>query len=185
MKTRLFILGAALCALAACTPVTTTTPGADSLAVAVDSPIVQVDTPQVDVATPTDSVAETTPVAEGGTTPAENGKVTAETGKKAADGGLVTTYRLTVSFISIGAGVDQKAKANWDKFVADYELKNKVKLAHETVSWGREGEVDYCYKLAELKDPKLSAFVAECKAQVLGNKLVQLKENANCRVPRK
>lgn len=98
---------------------------------------------------------------------------------------IVTTYRLTVSFISIGGGIDYAAKQKYDAFVADFGKRNKTKLAHETVGWGREGEVDYCFKLAELKDAQKSAFVTESKAMFVGNDLVKLKENASCRQPRK
>jgi hypothetical protein len=187
MKIKLMLFALALAALTACTPTTTTTGGtADSTAVVqADSTPVAIDTPAVADVPAVDSPAA--PVADATTPSTDNGNNTPANGKVAGGNPdpLVTTYRMTVSFISIGAGIDHKGLAAWDKFVAGYEAKNKVTLAHETVSWGREGEVDYCYKLAELKDPKKTDFVNQCKAQVKGNNLIQLKENANCRVKRK
>ena len=42
-----------------------------------------------------------------------------------------TNYRFSVSFISIGAGTDKKAKQQYDHYITEYEQKNKVKLNYE------------------------------------------------------
>jgi hypothetical protein len=187
MKMRLFSIAAALMAMTACTPTTTTTPPAgDSTAT------VQVDSPAT---VPPASVDSGTPAPDASGDP-QGGIVTPDNGNSPADNTtngkvkgtpdpIAATYRMTVSFTSMGGGIDFKAKSTFDKFVSTYEATNKVKLAHETVGWGREGEVDYCYKLAELKDPKKSDFVNQCKAQVKGKAQIELKENSTCRVPRK
>lgn len=189
MKLRLLSIAAGLMAMTACTPTTTTTPPAgDSTAT------VQVDSPATLPPAPVDS--GTVPEASGDPQGTASGTVTPDNGKLPADNAtngkvkgtpdpIAATYRMTVSFTSMGGGIDYKAKSTFDKFVSTYEATNKVKLAHETVGWGREGEVDYCYKLAELKDPKKSDFVNQCKAQVKGNDQIELKENTTCRVPRK
>jgi hypothetical protein len=173
------LLVLAMAVLVACGPTTPTTPssGDSTVVAAVDSTPVVTDTSAVvDVPVVTvDSPATTPPPVD------NNGK---KAGADAPDP-ITTTYRMTVSFISKGGGIDSKAKVKFDAFVAGYETTNKVKLAHETVTWGREGEVDYCYKLAELKDPKKTAFVRESMALLTGNDRVQFKENANCRVKRK
>jgi hypothetical protein len=188
MKIKFAFAALLLLALAACTNRSTTTGAvSDSTAVAQeDTTPVVIDSPAVVELPPVDSGSAPTPDA---TPPSAEGSKTTPANGKVAGGGdpdpLVQTYRITVSFISKGGGIDYKALASWDKFVAGFEVKNKVTLAHETVNWGREGEVDYCYKLAELKEPKLSEFVNQCKAQVKDNALILLKENANCRVKRK
>ncbi|MEY3442425.1 MAG: hypothetical protein RLZZ519_706 [Bacteroidota bacterium] len=109
---------------------------------------------------------------------------TAENGKKVNPDPIVTATRLTVSFISIGAGIDFKTKEKFVKFVAGFETRNKVKLVAETVAWGREGELDFCYDLATLKPQLRATFVQEAKALVNGNDLVLTKENTPCRKPR-
>lgn len=104
------------------------------------------------------------------------------TGSSAANDSI---YRLSVSFISIGSGIDAQAQAKYDQFVTEFGTRHKVTLAHETVGWGREGEVDYCFKLSELKSPQQATFVEESKALLAGNELVLFKENTPCRKPRR
>lgn len=93
-------------------------------------------------------------------------------------------YRLSVSFISIGAGIDHKSKTAYDAWIKEFESQNKVTLAHETVGWGREGEVDYCFLLKELKPAQQTEFINTTKKTFEGNTLVHIKENTACRKPR-
>lgn len=69
------------------------------------------------------------------------------------------TYRLTISFYSIGTGIDSE---HHDKFV---EFLNNFKpvLLYDKAGWGREGEVDYCFFLRELKPKEQETFVADVK----------------------
>ena len=182
MKNLWIALFSFLIVFTACTPTTTTNPpAADSLATAkVDSPLVVNDAATV-ATVPGDSAA-TQPATDASTAPVADGKMANNNAKGSP---IVASNRMTISFISMGGGIDHKGKATFEKFVATYEINNKVKLAHETVGWGKEGEVDFCYKLVELKEPKRTDFVNQCKVQVKGNELIQLKENAPCRVPRK
>jgi hypothetical protein len=89
--------------------------------------------------------------------------------------------RLSVSFISIGSGTDSEAKQKFEKFLSDYEAKNKTKLTYETVKWGREGEVDYCFKLEELKAKQQEKFIKELKDVLKDSKLVRYTENMPCK----
>jgi hypothetical protein len=94
-------------------------------------------------------------------------------------------YRFSVSFYSPGNGIDHTIKGKYDTFVADFGKRKKVKLEHETVSWGREGEVDYCFFLRELSEADQAVFVKESKALLAASERVNTSENTTCRQPRK
>lgn len=83
-------------------------------------------------------------------------------------------YRLVVSFFSIGEGVNKPVADKFLKFVAEYSTKVK----YESFSWGREGEVDYCFKLSELSPSQQDEFVLKAK-DILAKK-VRVSENASC-----
>ncbi len=84
------------------------------------------------------------------------------------------TYRLIVSFISKGAGIDQTAK---DKVKAHAESHPK-KPAFEVQSWGREGETDFLFSLKELTADEQALFVNEVKGLVSRTDMVFIKENS-------
>jgi len=88
-----------------------------------------------------------------------------------------TLYRFSVSFISIGAGTDKKARQDYDQYLTQYEQKNKIKLSYKITPWGREGEKDYCFKLNELNKKQQEVFIAETKEVLKNSTLVRYKEN--------
>lgn len=88
--------------------------------------------------------------------------------------------RFSVSFISIGAGTDGSAKEKFDQFITEYKQENKVELKYETINWGREGEVDYCFDLTSLDKKKQELFIAETKEILKTSTLVRYKENEPC-----
>lgn len=90
-------------------------------------------------------------------------------------------YRLNVSFFSRGSGIDRKAKKQLDDYVIQYEQKNKVKLNPEANAWGREGEIDYCFKLKDLNKNQQSNFIEEVKKLLEASTLIHLNENVSCR----
>lgn len=96
-----------------------------------------------------------------------------------------TNYRFSVSFISIGAGIDKKAKSDYDQYLVQYEQVNKIKLSYEFTRWGREGEVDYCFKLSELDQKQKPLFIRETKDILKKSPLVRYIENEPCREKRK
>lgn len=170
----------ALIVLSACTKTaTTTTAGTDSTQTAAADTTKPVVTDSSEVAE-----IQPAPVDSPAVVVADPNASTSDNGKKVNPDPIVTATRLTVSFISIGEGIDFKTKEKFVKFVAGFESRNKVKLVSETVAWGREGEVDYCYDLATLKTQLRATFVQEAKALVNGNDLVKTKENTPCRKPR-
>ena len=93
-------------------------------------------------------------------------------------------YRLSVSFISIGAGTDRKAREEYDQYIIQYEAKNKIKLKYEISPWGREGENDYCFKLNELNENQQNLFIAESKEILKNSTLVRFMENMPCKQKR-
>lgn len=86
------------------------------------------------------------------------------------------TYRLVISFYSIGEGSDYKTKEEFEKFLNTYTKK----IAYEPTQWGREGEVDYCLKLNELSLTEQLDFVKKAKELVSKSRLVHVNENAKC-----
>ena len=91
-----------------------------------------------------------------------------------------SSYRFSVSFISIGSGTDIKAKQQLDQFIKQFGIKNNVELNYETGHWGKEGECDYCFKLSELDKNQQETFIYEAKDALKGSNLVRFKENSNC-----
>lgn len=92
-----------------------------------------------------------------------------------------STFRFTVSFISKGAGTDYQMKQKYDAFITDFETRNKIKLALSKASWGREGEVDYCFDIKELSKEIVEKFIAESKAVLSASDRINIGENTNCR----
>ena len=64
---------------------------------------------------------------------------------------------------------------------SEYEKEKAVQLAKEVVRWGREGELDYCFKLSELSKEDQEDFVSGIKPLAGGSKQTVVVENAPCR----
>lgn len=84
-----------------------------------------------------------------------------------------------MSFASAGAGIDHKKEEAFEKLLADRAKAGKT-LAHETHHWGKEGEEDECFQLAELAAADQTSFIAAVKGAVAGGKNVEVKESAEC-----
>ena len=82
-------------------------------------------------------------------------------------------YRLIISFVSAGSGIDGKTQQKVMAFITMHSSKP----AYETFKWGREGEVDYCMHLKELSSSKQKVFVKNVKKLIKGKELVLLLEN--------
>jgi hypothetical protein len=98
---------------------------------------------------------------------------------------LDSIYRFNVSFISIGSGTDSKAKQQFNDFITQFNNNNKVTITPEIVSWGREGETDYCLKLNDLNIELQNKFIADTKELLKNSKLIRYKENTVCKPKRK
>jgi hypothetical protein len=82
--------------------------------------------------------------------------------------------KLVVSFISIGTGIDYKAKDRLLSFVEEFQLQHQVKLNVSIKSWGREGEVDYTYDLDKLTKKQCKVFIEKIEALFSENNLVKI-----------
>lgn len=84
-----------------------------------------------------------------------------------------TKYRLIVSFISKGAGIDLATEARIKKYI---ETHPKMP-AHVEKGWGREGEKDYLLTLTEFNADEQKLFVEEVKKLITSPDMVFIKEN--------
>jgi hypothetical protein len=89
--------------------------------------------------------------------------------------------RLIISFTSPGDGIDYRAKKQIDESISSYEKERGVRLAKEEIHWGREGELDYCFKLSELSKEDQENFVSRIKSLVKKSKRTGIVENSPCR----
>lgn len=85
-----------------------------------------------------------------------------------------------VSFISIGSGIDIDAKKSYEEFIKSFENQNKLKLTFEKNSWGREGEIDFCFMLNDIDSRLRVQFINQTKEHLKGSKLVRYYENVPC-----
>jgi hypothetical protein len=87
-----------------------------------------------------------------------------------------TICRLLISFISIGEGTDYKARPVLDEILKSWENKTGKTFTFNQFPWGREGEVDFCFQLSELKEKDQEAFVSDVQNSFKNNSLVQISE---------
>lgn len=81
-----------------------------------------------------------------------------------------------VSFISIGAGIDNDTAQEFEEFLsAKYP-----DLSYEANPAGYEGEIDYCFDLSDLPSEQQAAFREESTKMLEKSKLVQISEPENC-----
>ena len=89
--------------------------------------------------------------------------------------------RLVISFISRGSGIDRDTKKNVLTFIENYNKEHHTNLVYETIRWGREGEVDFCFSLSELKKKEQNKFIQELKSLVVNSENVRIAENTEKR----
>ncbi len=119
-------------------------------------------TATITVYNPPDSVNTTTVVAN-------NTTVVNDTNKN--------NYRLSISFISIGAGIDWQTQESFVKWLDAQPSHPK----YDEYQWGREGEKDYCLKLTELSTREQEIFVRDVRTQLTDKPLVIVSEYAECK----
>lgn len=88
----------------------------------------------------------------------------------------VQKYRLIISFISKGEGIDSKRRQEFLTFVETHPKKP----VFNTVNWGREGETDYCFMLTELYKRDQIEFITKIRAIAGGTDIVVVSEDAEC-----
>jgi hypothetical protein len=103
------------------------------------------------------------------------GEIAAQTKTKANHTENVASvkYRLVISFISIGGGIDQESYAKIKDFI-DNHPKKPAFTEHR---WGKEGEVDYCLHLKELSKKEQKVFVEDVKKLITKKEMVAIYEN--------
>jgi hypothetical protein len=81
-------------------------------------------------------------------------------------------FRLVVSFISKGQGIDGKTMEKIDAYIAAFS----PKPGYENCQWGREGESDYCFHLKELKHHEQKKFIEGLEKLITDKEMVQVKQ---------
>ena len=94
------------------------------------------------------------------------------------------TYRVIVSFISIGAGTDPDAHPVLDAFVQQYMDTTSKKIVYQAQPWGREGEMDICFTLDNLSAEEQVNFINGLKVAFLKRELVRIEEYKKTRYRR-
>ena len=88
---------------------------------------------------------------------------------------------LSVSFFSIGAGIDYPKKVELDKFIESFQKSESVTLVIEKHKWGKEGEEDYCIDLSPLSQGKRGKFIEDAQQLLKTSKLVRVNEVDGCK----
>jgi len=103
-------------------------------------------------------------------------------GHKARNTGIVdplpadtSATRLVVSFISKGEGIDHKTKEEFEVW-----LGMRGNVTWETSSWGREGEVNFCFRLSNMQTREQDIFVRDVRTFFTDKELVLVSEWAPC-----
>ncbi len=85
-------------------------------------------------------------------------------------------YKVLVSFYSIGAGIDIEAH---DKF-KEFLMNSHPKLVYEEAAWGREGEVDYCFRLFDMNKEDQQTFITDLKKIAEKSDRMRVEEDKPC-----
>lgn len=94
---------------------------------------------------------------------------------KKSEEAQVEVSNFGISFISIGGGIDQKAKDKFLKYIDNFEKDNVKSIVISSSTWGREGEIDYCIKF--LNGNLQSKFISDVKDLLKDSSLVRYKES--------
>lgn len=92
--------------------------------------------------------------------------------------------KITVSFISIGEGIDIEASENYKSFLDNWKSSIGKSITYETIYWGREGETDFCIDMTNISDSESRRLLSETRERVKNNSLVQIETNQECKVSR-
>ncbi|MCC6384611.1 MAG: hypothetical protein LC117_03005 [Bacteroidia bacterium] len=92
-----------------------------------------------------------------------------------------TKWRLIVSFISIGEGTDLAAQEQFDKYIDEWRKNKGMNVSYLSVPWGREGEVDFCFRLDEMDSSLSAQFISGMKDRLKGSSLIRISEYEQCR----
>jgi hypothetical protein len=82
--------------------------------------------------------------------------------------------KLVVSFISIGTGIDYKAKEKLLVLIEDFQHEHDVNLEASIKNWGREGETDYTFDLKKLSKRQRRTFIKKIEEMFANNSRVKI-----------
>jgi hypothetical protein len=88
---------------------------------------------------------------------------------------IVASQSLTVSFISIGSGIDKVAFKTFKKSIETHDSLNACKLTYQVKNWGREGERDFYFPTQSTK--KYNEFVKETEKTFGSSNRVRINKN--------
>ncbi len=103
---------------------------------------------------------------------------TAENPTKATDSDD-TAAGFTVSFISIGGGIDGNAFTELNDLFVTFQKDNICKIEKSVRAWGREGEKDVCFKIIDKKC--LSKWKKTVQKKYTDNRRVFIKDEMTCK----
>lgn len=83
--------------------------------------------------------------------------------------------RLVVSFISKGEGIDMKTEENFKVWLAE-----RPQFTYEVTHWGREGEVNYCFRMSNIDGRQQEVFVRDVRTFMADKELVIVSEWTKC-----
>ena len=95
-----------------------------------------------------------------------------------------TIYSLVVSFYSIGGGIDFNVAKEYNQMLNSYTTSEGILLDFDKVSWGREGETDFCIRLNSFSKKEKEIFLEKSQNILKKTERVHTKENASCRQKR-
>lgn len=95
-----------------------------------------------------------------------------------------TIYSLVVSFYSIGSGIDFNVAKEYNQMLNSYTTAEGLLLDFDKVSWGREGETDFCIRLNSFSKKEKENFLGKSQEILKKTERVHTKENASCRQKR-
>ena len=86
------------------------------------------------------------------------------------------TFRVVVSFISIGEGTDPEASAKLQAYLDKIGKDFGLHATNIRFAWGREGEIDNCFLLSDFNASQQTAFIKGLRDLFKGNSLVIIEE---------
>lgn len=98
-----------------------------------------------------------------------------------ADNKQEIIYSMVVSFFSRGSGIDFKIAREFDNYIKKFEAEHSENFVYEIVTWGREGEVDYCIQFPKLNKEMARIFVDGSNEILSKTELVHSKLDAECK----
>ena len=86
----------------------------------------------------------------------------------------------TVSFTSIGSGIQTDAVKKLITTINDYSSDTNLDLNYEIIRWGREGERDYCFNMQSIPGNTRTDVIKTIKNNLVDFSQVQYKSGKEC-----